>query len=174
MTIIERLGELQEEYFQKSGKLYKYAELLGPLYEYMTKDVLNVYKKESELFLREAALEQKEKDYELTCKEDKLMPARRGLFRRRRNKPADIIYREVWTKAEEMFNRRTAALERLEAALKESSKKFRLDEESNAEDEGNELTQDKNDELETAASQLLFAEIADSRPAQNEESDKDG
>ena len=121
MTVIEKLGELQEHFFNECGDLYENIEILGaPFYNLMLEDMKSIYKELSKALLREAKIDFKTEAYKLNRKERELLPGRLGLFHLfRRNEPADIIYREVWAEAQAMFNRRTEALERLEAALKQ-------------------------------------------------------
>lgn len=117
-TAIEKLGKLQSTFYEKCGDLYENIELLGKnLYDKMLADIVKTYEEESKQLLREAKIEYEVKKYGLDCKEDALLPRRCGFFWLHRNEPADIIYREVWAEAQQMFKDRTEAVERLEKAL---------------------------------------------------------
>ena len=122
MTVIERLGELQEEFFAKTGKLYENIELLGnEFYNLMLKDVMEVYKQESKLLLSEVKIDYNAANYKLDCMDDMKSPARWWFFGWHRNEPASLTYREIYAQVQADFNKRTAALERLEAALEEAT-----------------------------------------------------
>lgn len=121
-TVIEKLGKLQSTFYEKCGDLYENIELLGKnLYDKMLADIVKTYEEESKQLLREAKIEYEVKKYGLDCKEDALLPGRCGFFWLHRNEPADIIYREVWAEAQQMFKDRTEAVERLEKALDKAS-----------------------------------------------------
>lgn len=146
MNAIKELGDLFESYYKICGKLYANMELVGKqLYDTMAADVEKTYKDESKRLMREAKIEYEAASYELDCKEDNLLPGRCGLFWLKRNKAADIIYREVWAQTQKMFKDRTEAIERLEKALDKASENVNpFDEPAEPKEPGAEQTeQDK-------------------------------
>lgn len=129
-TAIKRLGKLQEDFFEKTGKLYENIELLGnEFYNLMLKDVIEVYKQESKLLLAEVKIDYNAANYKLDCLDDFKSPARFWFFGWRRNEPASLTYREINAQVQEEFRKRTAAIERLEIALKGATENARPDEE---------------------------------------------
>ena len=128
MTILERLGQLQQEYFDKFGKLYEAIEVLGDTaYSLMLHHLQEQYEKEYKRLMRKAALENCATDYALNVKESYLIPQRCGFFWRKHNQAASLIIREVSAEVIQSFNKRTEALERLEAALMQAEESTRLD-----------------------------------------------
>ncbi len=118
MTAIDKLSNLQEVIFRITGNLYENLELLGnELYNSMLKDITEIYRQEVKLLLGEAKLDYEDRQYALDSQADLRKPAHAFLWFGR-NEPANLIYREIFAKVSEDFNKRTNAVKRLEAALK--------------------------------------------------------
>lgn len=118
---LERLGEYQERFFKFAGDLYENIETLGnEFYNIMLADVEKTYQKGSEILKQIAELEYKAAMYEIDCRAGLITPGRRRWRFWKRNEPGEIIFREVNVDVTRAFRERTAALERLEAALDKS------------------------------------------------------
>lgn len=129
MTPIERLGLLQDLFFQKTSDLYENIEPLGiEFYTIMLKDIMTIYEKEKNLLLKEFKIDYEATNYRLECQEDLKKPARCGLFWRRRNEPADLIYREVYAQVQANFNKRIQTIEFLEAQFEATENAVQTDE----------------------------------------------
>lgn len=171
MTVIERLGNLQEDFFKKTGDLYENIELLGnEFYNLMLKDIIEVYKQESKLLLSEVKIDYSAANYRLDFLDDLKKPARCGLFWRKLNEPADLIYREVSAQVSEDFNRRTAAIESLEAALEEATENARPDEEPQEPAQQAENAQDGQEP--TATDNKPKGKTKPQKPTDGQETDK--
>ena len=122
MNAIKELGELQESFFEKWAQFDKYKDKLSKKQrDRMEEDLFKLYHEEHERLIKKIELENAGNDYDLDVQREYLLPRRCGMFWLKINFIAKLIRREREAQIESDFNKRTTAIERLEAALEEAT-----------------------------------------------------
>ncbi|MDE7162785.1 MAG: hypothetical protein K2O44_01740 [Clostridia bacterium] len=121
MNIIEKLAELQKQFYKKCGDLYEAIEVLGkPLYDKMLNDYSDTYKKLSEILSLKFDGEYEYDKYFYTLKKSLQTPKQRGFLWLFKNEAKKLANREANAEIRSHFNLRWEAVEALEEANEEA------------------------------------------------------
>lgn len=117
MPAIDRLETIQKKFFAITGALYENVELLGTeLYKLMLRDVIEVYKNESDVFRKEEKINYDCKRYKIASDKKLRKPGHVFLFFGT-NEPGKLIRREEKAVYQKEYNARVDEVEKREAEL---------------------------------------------------------